>query len=408
MEGDGAVEEGKGPEMTKAQIAAQKARAKSAPSFVMLVGIPGSGKSTFRNELLKLNNVSHMDKKWQVISQDELRSRRRCEDQVGRLVKDSKNRVILDRCNPDSEDRKYWLRLAWKPNDAVAVYFATESEECIKRIRSRRNHETLNNTASTSKLEMIIRGFRKRLVIPHRAEGFRRVYTIENTTQAADLLVSWGCESAAVHWMRQLASDKETKDSEKETKDSEKETKDSEKDTKDSSEIDHSNKIISKGFGKSPRSRRVGTSRVDNRNTSSPKASGGSRQVSVSPPKKLSPFYMFVRERLAENPIPDRKNGSRDDRRKFTKRLMGRLSKKWNAFEPAERKKYEELSAAEIKRYEELSEKSGHTNGTSGKSSGRSGKHVHHGNNKREGRRKSSRGRDRPESSIGLYTGDSD
>ena len=77
----------------------------------MLVGLPGSGKSYFAN---KLNG-------WTVISQDNIGSRNECENEFSSVVKKEK-KVILDRCNVDKNDRKYWLSLAMNHPNACAVF----------------------------------------------------------------------------------------------------------------------------------------------------------------------------------------------------------------------------------------------------------------------------------------------
>mmetsp|Transcript_11364 Transcript_11364/g.21817 ORF Transcript_11364/g.21817 Transcript_11364/m.21817 type:complete len:229 (-) Transcript_11364:102-788(-) len=167
----------------------------------MLIGTPGSGKSTFRNALLALNECPWMAKTWHVVSQDESGSRRTCEDTIGRLCKDSKNKVILDRCNPDPSDRKKWLGLAFRPSDAAAIHFATDTNVCVERIRARTGHATIKENTKIEKLIRIVRGFSKKLVPPTKKEGFKAVHTVHNPSEAASLLMSWGCDPASVQFM---------------------------------------------------------------------------------------------------------------------------------------------------------------------------------------------------------------
>ncbi|GAB5367525.1 hypothetical protein AAMO2058_001238000 [Amorphochlora amoebiformis] len=187
--------------ITKAQIKKLKELAKNAPSLIVLCGLPGSGKSTFRKALVMQNHCEWTTTTWEVVSQDDLGSRRKCEALIGILAKDKKKKVILDRCNPDPKDREYWVRLAFSPKDATAVHMNTPLEVCLERLKKRSEHKTLNAKTKQSKMQMIVRGFKKRFVAPSKKEGFNKVYTINTAEQAADLLMSWGCLPSDVPWM---------------------------------------------------------------------------------------------------------------------------------------------------------------------------------------------------------------
>jgi len=41
---------------------------------------------------------------------------------------------VIDRCNPTPTDRRYWVDLAFRPEDAVCVYFATDRRLCKDRV----------------------------------------------------------------------------------------------------------------------------------------------------------------------------------------------------------------------------------------------------------------------------------
>lgn len=101
---------------------------------------------------------------------------------------------MLDRCNVDAEDRKYWLDVAMRPKDAVAVFFDVPAEVCIERVSGRADHPTI----AQGKGAGIVRSFAKKLTAPTRAEGFTNVYTVSSIGDANALLRRWGALEIAL------------------------------------------------------------------------------------------------------------------------------------------------------------------------------------------------------------------
>jgi predicted kinase len=66
------------------------------PQVLVMVGIPGSGKSTIANELVAMG--------WERVNQDDLGSRRVCETRMEDALKRGKS-VVVDRCNFDISQR---------------------------------------------------------------------------------------------------------------------------------------------------------------------------------------------------------------------------------------------------------------------------------------------------------------
>lgn len=150
------------------------------PALIILVGLPGSGKSSFSSALQKRKPAVD------VVSQDESGSRSSCENAISR--RRNGTTVILDRCNPSQSERREWLALAdVGESNAVAVYFDVDNSICTQRIDRRIHHPTLRAGRSTNAMNQMKRLMSK----PSLQEGFSAVITIpsfEGARQAVKLL----------------------------------------------------------------------------------------------------------------------------------------------------------------------------------------------------------------------------
>mmetsp|Transcript_15510 Transcript_15510/g.24103 ORF Transcript_15510/g.24103 Transcript_15510/m.24103 type:complete len:185 (+) Transcript_15510:163-717(+) len=109
------------------------------PFLLLLVGIPGSGKSTFAKALEKGKPGRYVR-----VNQDELGSRMTCEDLCRRTLVHDKKTAVIDRCNFDKNQRRYFLEIARQLGvSAECILFDFDEEECIARCRDRQDHETL-------------------------------------------------------------------------------------------------------------------------------------------------------------------------------------------------------------------------------------------------------------------------
>jgi predicted kinase len=135
--------------------------------MVVLVGIPGSGKSFVAEQL--------REKGWVIVSQDELGNRKECEKQAARALQQGRS-VLIDRTNFDKQQRSHWLRIAGNHRAAAtAVYLDVDIDTCKARVMSRSGHPTLK--PSPLSLEIVDR-FLGDLQIPTEDEGFRRVVVL--------------------------------------------------------------------------------------------------------------------------------------------------------------------------------------------------------------------------------------
>ncbi|GLE08248.1 hypothetical protein PINS_up019299 [Pythium insidiosum] len=159
--------------------------------LLVLCGLPGAGKTSFRKALLKRSLAAMGSTRndstalWTVLSGDE-HGRQGCERSIGAS---GLRRAILDRCNGDIADRHTFLSLAstWSRH-ATAVWFDFSVELCTARAQRRADHPTL---PPGGRVRTAIASHHKQFTAPTLREGFRtvvRLTSIEAVMQLVDRL----------------------------------------------------------------------------------------------------------------------------------------------------------------------------------------------------------------------------
>ncbi|EIN06113.1 P-loop containing nucleoside triphosphate hydrolase protein [Punctularia strigosozonata HHB-11173 SS5] len=132
---------------------------------LILVGLIGSGKSTFA-EALQRELPSFVR-----CSQDELGNRKKVE-QLARESLAQGRSVCIDRTNMDAQQRSTWIAIARENRvEPWVLYFDTPYDSCQQRIRTRTDHPTITDPAQG--LSVLAR-FRNTYEPPNPREGYTR------------------------------------------------------------------------------------------------------------------------------------------------------------------------------------------------------------------------------------------
>ncbi|KAL8280974.1 hypothetical protein RQP46_006653 [Phenoliferia psychrophenolica] len=139
-----------------------------SPDLIILVGLPGSGKSWFRNAL------AARDPDLAFVSGDEDGGTATV---LTATSQHRRGKLLIDQCNPSVASRKTILDLAQHATSPVAVFFDSPSALCLSRAQQRTDHPTL---PPGGRVIAAIKQFEKSLVPPRCSEGFAAVATVSS------------------------------------------------------------------------------------------------------------------------------------------------------------------------------------------------------------------------------------
>eukprot|EP01091_Cochliopodium_minus_P020982 TRINITY_DN9387_c0_g1_i1.p1 TRINITY_DN9387_c0_g1~~TRINITY_DN9387_c0_g1_i1.p1 ORF type:complete len:185 (-),score=37.84 TRINITY_DN9387_c0_g1_i1:29-583(-) len=158
--------------------------------FAIMVGFPGSGKSTISKKMESFSFVR--------VNQDDLGSSELCKQEIKKNLK-AQNNIVLDRCNVHAKDRKMWVNYV----DSVVkteikkttinvkyilIHVNTSVEECKKRAKERKIHPTLDVEKADEVIDMFAKGFRPPEVWEIKPKDYTKMYTVETYEEIDDLL----------------------------------------------------------------------------------------------------------------------------------------------------------------------------------------------------------------------------
>jgi atypical dual specificity phosphatase len=161
---------------------------------IVLIGLQGSGKSTF-SKMAQLRNPSVI-----IVSPDDVvaenhqaigsaSAARSCEGMMGRFRRSPpehhhpRRQLILDRCNPTAEERKRWTSLLTTPAKIIAVWFHYDADLCRARVENRSLHPSLPPWRAKTAIDSVA----KQLQPPSLSEDFSGIAIVRGIDSARDL-----------------------------------------------------------------------------------------------------------------------------------------------------------------------------------------------------------------------------
>lgn len=117
--------------------------------LVLLVGPPGSGKSTYCQNFLK---------DYYRISQDDQGKKRHYELFL-KAINDDVDKIVVDRMNFNKAQRAKYLSVIPEKYHVTIVVFNVQEEELLERIKNRKNHPTLQYEKAKEVINFFIKNY---------------------------------------------------------------------------------------------------------------------------------------------------------------------------------------------------------------------------------------------------------
>ncbi|XP_009628444.1 transcription factor bHLH140 isoform X3 [Nicotiana tomentosiformis] len=160
-----------------------KGKDEAKPIMVILMGAPGSGKSTFCDLVMRVST-----RPWVRICQDTIGNgkagtKNQCLTGAASALKEGKS-VFIDRCNLDREQRADFLKLVGPEVEKHAVVLDLPAKVCISRSVKRTGHE---GNLQGGKAAAVVNRMLQKKELPKLNEGYTRITVCqdEKDVQAA-------------------------------------------------------------------------------------------------------------------------------------------------------------------------------------------------------------------------------
>ncbi|XP_057742935.1 transcription factor bHLH140 isoform X1 [Arachis stenosperma] len=157
--------------------------------LVILVGAPGSGKSTFCEEVMRSSTRPWIRVCQDTIGNGKAGSKAQCLSSAASALKDHKS-VFIDRCNLDREQRSEFVKLGDVHKiDVHAVVLDLPAKLCISRSVKRTGHE---GNLQGGKAAAVVNRMLQKKELPKLSEGYSRITFCQSESDVKGAINTYG------------------------------------------------------------------------------------------------------------------------------------------------------------------------------------------------------------------------
>ncbi|XP_044502027.1 transcription factor bHLH140 isoform X2 [Mangifera indica] len=171
---------------------------KEKPIVLLLVGAPGSGKSTFCDYVMRSSARPWVRVCQDIINNGKSGTKAQCLMSAASALKEGKS-VFIDRCNLQREQRADFMKLGGPQIEMHAVVLDLPAKLCISRSVKRKGHE---GDLQGGRAAIVVNSMLQKKELPKLSEGFSRIMFCQNESDvqaALDTYIKLGALEAFPH-----------------------------------------------------------------------------------------------------------------------------------------------------------------------------------------------------------------